>query len=339
VTLRVGLAGLGNIGKVHARNLAASELVSSLVVHDVDAELTCALADELGAEPAEDFEAMLGRRVDAVVVASPTSTHAALVTRAVGHGVPVFCEKPLAETLEQGLELAVVAERSGVPVQVGLQRRFDPELIRIRQRLMQEQDGHLIGLRIVSTSWRPPPPEYLAGSGGFFRDKLVHDVDVVRWVTGREVEEVAATASGSAAGSAGRARDVDTASISLVLSGGVVAQIWASRLSPTRFEFRLEAVCERSVLAAGAWDGDHPATLVQSESPWPGYIERFGPAFEAEMRAFCLLALCRGENACPPSEALRAEAVAAAAERASRRPARVARDAGRGERPARPEPA
>jgi myo-inositol 2-dehydrogenase / D-chiro-inositol 1-dehydrogenase len=324
VTVRIGVVGLGRIGELHAQNLAASGLVSSLLVHDVDEERARRVASDVDAGVASSVPELLKQGVDGVVIAAPTETHAHLVTVALLADVAVFCEKPLAGSLEAGFSLTTLAEARRLPLQVGLQRRCDPQLLEVRERLQSQADGCLLGLRIVSSSWQPPPPAYLRTSGGFFRDKLLHDVDVVRWVTGRAIDAAAVLGSGAATGWIGDGGDVDTVSASLLLAGGVVAQIWAARSSPTRFEFRLDTVTERQAMSAGRWTEGDPSETVRQASPYATFVARFSEAYSSEMASFCRLAAGAGENVCTASDAMASEVATVALERAWRE-ARVVR--------------
>lgn len=324
MSLRIGVAGLGRVGELHARNLAASGRVSSLLVHDADAKVADRVGAALGAEVVPHFRDLIGCRPDGIVVATPTASHAELVSEAIGRGIPVLCEKPLAHSVADGDAVATLAEERGVPLQVGLQRRSDPQLLRMRARLRDGGDGRLVGLRVVSCSWQPPPEEYLEASGGFFRDKLLHDVDVVRWLTGLEIETSAVVGSGREAGWVGDPPDVDSVSASLLLAGGVVAQIWAARRSPSRFEFRVDAVCEHQELSAGRWEEGEPSSMPRAPSPFSTYVSRFSEAYVAEVTSFCSLAAGTGENVCPARDAMASEAAAVVLERAWRE-ARVIR--------------
>lgn len=314
MTVRIGIAGLGRIGGLHARNLAASGLVSSLVVHDADDDRARRIGADLDADVAPTFGKLLGSGIDGVVISTPTPSHEDLVHEALRSEIPVFCEKPFASSVEAGVALATMVEDRGVPLQVGLQRRCDPQLLELRERLRGEVDGRLLGLRVVSSSWRPPSPEYLETSEGFFRDKLLHDVDVVRWLTGLPIVAVAVAASGTATGWVGETGDVDTVSASILLAGDVVAQIWSARLSPTRFEFRVDAVCAHREMSAGRWDEGDASGIARKESPFETFVCRFEEAYKAEVDAFCHLAGCSGENVCPPSDAMASEIATASLE-------------------------
>lgn len=318
MTMRIGVVGLGRIGELHARNLATSGLPSSLLLHDADEDLARRVACALDADVAPTFRDLLGGRVDGVVVATPTPSHAELVDEAIRAEIPVLCEKPLAGSVESGLALAALAAERRVPLQIGLQRRSDPELLQLRERLQGGADGRLVGLRVVSSSWHSPPAEYLKASGGFFRDKLVHDVDVIRWLTGRGIESAAVVGSGTATGWIAELGDVDSVSASLLLAGGLVAQIWAARCSPTRFEFRVDAICERQELSAGRWQEEEPSGMARTPSPFPTFIPRFAEAYAAEVTSFCRLVAGTGENACPADDAMASEVATLAVERAWR---------------------
>lgn len=314
--MRLGVAGLGRMGTLHARNLRANG--ASLVVYDADPAAGAMVSAANGADVASSVEELLEPKLDGLVVATSTPSHAALVRKALQARIPVFCEKPISAKIAESVSIVHLAERLGIPVQVGFQRRSDPELRALRARIQEGTDGSLIGVRVISSSWRPPPPEYVHRSGGLFRDKIAHELDLVRWLTGREIEEVAVTASGAATGWIGELGDADTASISIVISGGVIGQIWVSRMSPTRFDLRVEVVCGHRVLVAGSWDqGDRPA-LDLLPSPWPDFMERFQDAYLAEIESFLLLLAGDAHNICAAPDALGSEIAAVAAEQAWR---------------------
>lgn len=314
--MRLGIAGLGRMGTLHARNLRAHGV--SLVVYDPNPAPGAVVSAATGADVASSLEDLLESKLDGLVVATPTESHTALVRKALQARVPVFCEKPMSATIAESVSIMQLAERLATPVQVGFQRRSDPELRALRARIQEGTDGPLIGVRVISSSWQPPPPEYARHSGGLFRDKAAHELDLVRWLTGHEIEEIAVTASGTATGWMGELGDADTASISIVISGGVIGQIWISRISPVRFDLRVEVVCGQRVLVAGTWDQGGRSTFDWLPSPWPDFVERFQDAYLAEMESFLLLLAGDAPNICAAPDALGSEIAAVAAEQAWR---------------------
>ncbi|MHB1987967.1 MAG: Gfo/Idh/MocA family protein [Acidimicrobiales bacterium] len=310
--MRLGLAGLGRMGAVHARNMQQMNVLS--LVYDADPARAAAVSAATGADVADDPLRLFESGLDGVVVATTTPSHADLVEQALQAGLPILCEKPISTSLAESTRLVAAAELAGVDIQVGFQRRSDPELVDLRARVLEGAHGSLVGIRIVSSSWHPPSPEYLRCSGGLFGDKLAHELDLVRWLTGREIEEIAVTASGAATGWIGELGDADTASVSLLLTGGIVGQIWVARTAPSRFDLRVEVTCRERLLVTGSWDHGSPHCPEWSPSPWPSFAERFKEAYRAEIERFCLLVGSAAENVCPAADALSSEIAAAAGE-------------------------
>src|SRR4051794_20135734 len=192
--MRIGLIGLGRIGAFHAETLSSLSSVTSLVVTDAVPEAIHSVVEKYGVEAVETPEKLLAAGVDGVVVAAATDAHPELIVAAADAGVPVFCEKPVARIIAEGVAVARRVAGTGVPIQIGYPRRFDPGFAAAREALASGELGWLHTVR--STTLDPaPPPAYLAVSGGIFRDCSVHDFDAVRWVTGQEVVEVYATGS------------------------------------------------------------------------------------------------------------------------------------------------
>ncbi|MGY3339601.1 myo-inositol 2-dehydrogenase/D-chiro-inositol 1-dehydrogenase [Streptomyces filamentosus] len=327
--MRIGLIGTGRIGSFHAGVLARHPEVGSLVVADADAGRAAAVAAALGAEAAPDVTALLGRGPDAVVIASATAAHAELIARAARAGLPVFCEKPIALDVPGTLAaLAAVAE-AGTELQLGFMRRFDAGYRAAREAVRAGRLGRLHTVRTVSSDPEPPPAAYLPLSGGLFRDCMIHDVDAVRWVTGREVVEVYARGADGGPAVFREAGDVDTAAALLVLDDGTLVTATATRCNGAGYDVRMELAGDRDQLAVGL-DERTPLTSLEPHSPapppkpWPGFLERFAPAYEAELDAFVRLVRGGAPNPCDGYEALAALRVAEACER-SRREGRAVR--------------
>jgi myo-inositol 2-dehydrogenase/D-chiro-inositol 1-dehydrogenase len=328
--MRIGLIGTGRIGTFHAGVLSRHPDVADLVVTDADPGRAARVAELTGAAAAPTVDALFGRGVDAVVIASATSSHADLIARAARAGLPAFCEKPIALDLPGTLGALREVEAAGTQLQLGFMRRFDAGYRAARDAVRSGRIGRLHTVRAITSDPAPPPAAYLPLSGGLYRDCLVHDFDILRWVTGREVTEVYATGSDGGPAMFREADDVDTAAALLTLDDGTLATATATRCNGAGYDVRMELAGERDQIAVGL-DGRTPITSTEplgpgpADKPWPGFLERFAPAYEAELDAFVRLA--RGElaNPCDGHEALRALRVAEACElsRRERRPVRL----------------
>jgi myo-inositol 2-dehydrogenase/D-chiro-inositol 1-dehydrogenase len=347
--MRIGLLGAGRIGAFHAGTLAAHPAVTELVVADADPVRAREVAARLDAT-ALPVDRLLGGRpggagapVDAVVIASATAAHAGLVTRAARAGVPAFCEKPVAADLAGTVAALDAVAKAGALLQVGFQRRFDAGYAAARAALRDGRVGRLHTVRTVSSDPAPPPPAYVPLSGGLYRDCLIHDFDIVRWVTGREVTEVYAAGTDEGEDFFRAAGDADTAAVLLTLEGGVLATATATRYHAAGYDVRMELAGTADQLVVGVGPRA-PLTSVEPDgvaredgggsgagpsggrTAWQGFLERFAPAYRAELDAF--LRVVRGElpNPCEGREALRALLVAEACEvsRRERRPVAVA---------------
>ncbi|MFE2285399.1 Gfo/Idh/MocA family oxidoreductase [Streptomyces sp. NPDC059443] len=327
--MRIGLIGTGRIGSFHAAALARLPDAGSLLLADADPARAARLADRLGATAAPSVGQVFTWGVDALVVACSTEGHAELVLRAVRGGLPVFCEKPVAADLDRTLAvLREVAAVRGV-LQLGFMRRFDAGYGTARELVRSGALGRLHTVRTTTADPAPPAAAYLAASGGLYRDCLVHDFDMVRWVTGREVTEVYATGSDAGPPRFREADDIDTAAAVLTLDDGTLATCTGTRCNGAGYDVRMELAGELDQISTGLDDrtpiasaephGPPPAT-----KPWSGFLERFAPAYEAELAAFVRLVRGEGPNPCDGPEALAAFRVAEACERSRRERRRVA---------------
>ena len=217
--MRIGLLGAGRIGRLHAGLLRDTPGVDEVVIADADAARAVAVAEEVGVAAAMSIDDVIAG-VDAVVIAAATSAHPQLIRSAVGAGKPTFCEKPLAADLGTSIEVAADIERSGAPFQLGFQRRFDAGY-REARRLVETGDlGTLYLVRLAGHDPAPPHDSYIPTSGGIFRDFAIHDFDILRWLTGDEVDEVYADGAVRGFPVFARYDDVDTAVATVRLRGG-----------------------------------------------------------------------------------------------------------------------
>lgn len=289
--MRIGLVGLGRIGAFHAETLAALAAVDELVVTDAVPDAAAAVAARTGASVAASTGDLFARGLDGVVVASPTPTHVPLTEAAVRAGVPVFCEKPAAADPRDAEGLLALVEASGVPVQVGFPRRFDPAFRRVKADADAGVLGRLTTVRSTTLDPAPPPAAYVAVSGGIFRDCAIHDLDAVSWLVGREVVEVYATGTAAGEEFIRDAGDVDTGAVVLTFDGGTLGIVSCTRYNGRGYDVRLEAHGSHDSVAAGLDDGlplrsADPHVDFPAGPPHAFFMDRFAAAFRAELAAF-----------------------------------------------------
>lgn len=328
--MRIGLIGTGRIGALHAEVLGGHQDVSSLVVTDADGARAAEVAERVGGRAVPSVDALFAADLDAVVISTATASHAELIGRAARAGLPAFCEKPIALDLPGTLEALREVETAGTVLQLGFMRRFDAGYVAARAAVRSGALGRLHTVRAVTSDPAPPPAAYLPMSGGLYRDCLVHDFDIVRWVTGREITEAYALGSDAGPAMFKEASDVDTAAVLLTLDDGTLVTATATRCNGAGYDVRMELAGDRDQIAVGL-DPRTPMTSVEPsgphapDKPWPGFLERFGPAYEAELDAFVRVARGDLDNPCDGREALLALLVAEACEvsRRERRPVAI----------------
>ncbi|MEU5524452.1 Gfo/Idh/MocA family oxidoreductase [Streptomyces sp. NPDC047860] len=327
--MRIGVIGTGRLGTIHAHTLSKHRDVGSLILTDVDPARAQALAHRLGETAAPGVDEIYTWGVDAVVITAATSAHADLIGRAARAGLPVFCEKPIALDLAGTLQAITEVETAGTVLQMGFQRRFDAGYTGAREAVRSGRLGRLHTVRTMAGDAEPPPAGYLPQSGGLYRDTLIHDFDILRWVTGREITEVYAAGSDAGPAMFREAGDVDTGAALLTLDDGTLAAVTATRLNGAGYDVRMELAGERDQIVVGLDDrtpiaSTEPTGPPAADKPWTGFLERFGPAYEAELIAFVEVVLGERANPCDGREALQALLVAEACElsRRERRPVR-----------------
>lgn len=325
--MRIGVIGTGRIGTIHANTLRRHREVGSLILTDADPARAQDLALRLGETAAPGVDEIFRWGVDAVVITTATSAHAELIGRAARSGLPVFCEKPIALDLPGTLQAIGEVEAAGTVLQMGFQRRFDTGYRGAREAVHAGRLGRLHTVRAVTSDQSPPPAEWLPVSGGIYRDALMHDFDALRWVTGREVVDVYAAGSDTGPSMFRAAGDVDTAAAVLTLEGGTLATATATRVNGAGYDVRMELAGELDQIVVGLDDrtpiaSTEPTGPPAADKPWTGFLERFAPAYEAELLAF--VEVVRGEraNPCDGREALQSLRVAEACDisRRERRP-------------------
>jgi myo-inositol 2-dehydrogenase / D-chiro-inositol 1-dehydrogenase len=315
--MRLGLVGLGRIGTMHVDNLSRLDHVDALVVSDVSPDAVANVASRYPVEALDDAASVLAAGVDGLVIAAATAAHPALVLAAAEAGIPAFCEKPLAATAAEAVELRDRLGDLDVPVQIGFPRRFDVGFTAARAAVSSGELGWLHTVRATTLDPAPPPVSYIAGSGGIFRDCSVHDFDAVRWVTGREVTEVYATGSNRGAPFFGELDDVDTASAVLTLDDGTIAVVSNSRYNARGYDVRMEVLGSRDSVAVGLDDGlplrsMEPEVTFPTGTPHVFFMDRFRDAFRAELVAFTEVVAGLRTSPCSVEDALEAGWIAEA---------------------------
>ena len=285
--ISVAVLGAGRIGQIHARNVAAHPDARLAGVMDVASAAAQGLAQSLGSQPISLDQAFAA---DALMICTPTPTHADLIERAAASGKAVFCEKPIDLDASRVRACLQTANKAGIPLMIGFNRRFDPSFRTLHDRLRAGEIGRLETLTIISRDPQPPPPSYVASSGGLFRDMMIHDFDMARFLLGEDPTEVYAIGSVLVDKAIGDAGDVDTAAVLLRTASGAIAQITNSRRATYGYDQRIEAHGATGMLRAG----NMTATTVEfasaggfvTDPALPFFLERYGAAYRAELDAF-----------------------------------------------------
>lgn len=327
--LRVGVVGVGRIGRFHAQTLLGLEGVARVTIADADAARAREVAAELGVDAAETPEALVDAGVEAFVIATSTPGHVPMLTLAARAGLPAFCEKPVSLDLATLDGLIDEVDRAGTFVQIGFQRRFDAGYRAAREAVATGALGTLLVLRAATHDPSPPPEAYIAASGGIFADLHIHDFDAIRFVSGQEVVDVYADGAVLESEWFERYGDVDTAVAALRLGGGALAVLTGTRHDPRGYDVRLEVFGTKDSVTAGL-DARSPLRSLEPGTAPPGegyanFLERFEAAYRAELAAFVSAVLAGAATPCSLAEARAALAVALAAgrSRAERRPVSI----------------
>ena len=322
----LGLVGVGRIGVMHANNITAlnevlnpREINIRLRLTDVAEDHARGVAAGLGAEFLPSVESLIASGVDGLVIATGTGTHPELIRAGVDAGLPVFCEKPVALNVADAMPvLDYIRDNNGV-VQIGHQRRFDAGYLEAKRAYQAGEVGWIHSLRAVTCDMTPPPVEFLATSGGLFRDCSVHDFDILRWLTGREIVEVYAKGSNNGDPAIGDVGDVDTALAMITFDDGTIGTVSATRYNGAGHDVRLEIQGSSGSIMVGL---DDKTAMISAENridfpsgePHKNFAERFEQAYRSEMAAFVELILGERENPCTPEDAVAASRVADAAQ-------------------------
>lgn len=292
----LALVGAGRIGKIHGANLARQPGIRLRWVCDAAPAAAEELSAKLGATVC-DLDRAFSDDVKAVVIASSTDTHADLILRAAAAGKAVFCEKPVDLDLGRARACAEAVAKAGVACLIGFQRRYDPTFAALKRRLDSGEVGEVEVLAITSRDPGAPPLAYLQRSGGIFKDMLIHDFDVCRWILADEAATVYAAGSCLVDPAIAEAGDADTTAVTIRTRKGRLCQINTSRRAAYGYDQRFEVLGSLGMLVAG----NHRPTEVSAykaggisvDVPEPFFLERYRAAYAEEMLHFA--AVLRGE--------------------------------------------
>jgi myo-inositol 2-dehydrogenase/D-chiro-inositol 1-dehydrogenase len=291
--LRIGIIGAGRIGRVHAESLAfrIPEAAPSAIA-DINGDAAQEVAERCGIpRVATDSKEILNDpAIDAVLICSPTETHANLIVGAARAGKHVFCEKPIDHSVSNIDRALQEVKRSGVKLQVGFNRRFDANFVRVHNAIMQGEIGTPHLMHIVSRDPGPPPLSYIKTSGGIFLDMTIHDFDMARFLVGDEIESLYATGGVRVDPEIGKVGDLDTAVIVLQFKNGVIGTIDNSRKAAYGYDQRVEILGSKGAIAT---ENCYPnqailstAAAIQRDLPLNFFMERYTESFVSELRAF-----------------------------------------------------
>jgi myo-inositol 2-dehydrogenase/D-chiro-inositol 1-dehydrogenase len=310
------------MGAFRARALAEHPEVDEVVVGSHHPERARELGEVIGGR-AGTIGQVLDEELDALVISTATAEHPQQVRAGAARGLPMLCEKPISVHLGDTESTVEVVTQAGVELQIAFMRRFDAGFRRARELVSTGAAGTLYSVRMCAHDHEPADERYIATSGGIFCDLHVHDFDMARWLTGREVAEVFATGTVRAWEAYGRQDDVDTSAMVLNMDDGLPVVITGARHDPIGYDFRAELLGSGDSIVVGV-DARTPVRSVQPDgtappgNPYLGFLDRFRDAFIGETAAFVDLVLGRGPNLCPPEAAVNALRVAVACERSWR---------------------
>ena len=331
--MRIVVVGAGRMGVIRAEDLVADGRVDEVVIANRNPARADDLAARLGGTPTRVSTAPWGDWPDAdgYAVTTATDTHAELIGELADRGVPLLVEKPLAMTLAECDALMAVTDN----MQIGFQRRFDAGIRAIKEAVQSGRLGTLYTLTLTAHDIAPGSPEFIAGSGGTFRDMLVHDLDLARWITGSEIATIYATGTVRNHPDYADADDFDVVTATLTTTDGVPVIISGTRHDPVGHDIRMEAFGSLDSMSAGLvpraplhaaesddaaellgeFLGDIPPGIIE---PFAGFMDRFRPAFTAETSAYVDFVRGERDNPCTPAEARASLALAIACDLSAR---------------------
>lgn len=287
----IGLIGAGRIGEIHAKNLSNSKRATLIAISDINKERSNFLCKEYGIKKMVNSpEELIGLpEIEAVLICSSTDTHIKYIIDAAVAGKHIFCEKPLALDLKEIDEALKVVQATGVNLQVGFNRRFDPEFSSAK-KIIHESLGEILQIKITSRDPGPPPAEYIKISGGLFCDMAIHDFDMARFLTGSEVSEVFSIGGCRIDPQIGKLGDIDTAITTLKFENGAMVVIDNCRATNYGYDQRLEIFGKGGMIQV---DNKRPHEIIltselgsKKEKPMHFFLERYEESYKIELESF-----------------------------------------------------
>jgi myo-inositol 2-dehydrogenase/D-chiro-inositol 1-dehydrogenase len=293
IRLNVGVIGAGMIGRVHAEHLAFRIPETNLVtIADINNQAVQELAGKLHLSKAvKDYHEILADpEVDAVAICSSTNTHAQIICEAAQAGKHIFCEKPISYDLKKIDEALAVVKKTGVKLQIGFNRRFDPNFARVRRAVLDGTIGETHFIHIISRDPEPPTAEYCKTSGGIFMDMTIHDFDMARYLAGKEVTEIYAGGGARIDPEIGKVGDLDTVLIMLKFEDGTLGTIDNSEKATYGYDQRVEVFGSKGAVHI---NNNYPNAAIISDGasirhdlPLYFFVERYTESYIAEVQAF-----------------------------------------------------
>jgi myo-inositol 2-dehydrogenase/D-chiro-inositol 1-dehydrogenase len=290
MTVRFGLLGAGRIGKVHARAVAANPQARLTTVADAFEKAAKEISQAYGAEIRTIEAIEKAADIDAVIICTPTDTHADLIERFAKAGKAIFCEKPIDLDVKRVEKCLAVVDKAKATLMVGFNRRFDPHFSAVRKAIDDGAIGAVEMVTITSRDPGPPPLDYIARSGGIFRDMTIHDFDMARFLLGEEPVAVSAHASVLVDTKIGKAGDFDSVSVILETASGKQCLISNSRRATYGYDQRIEVHGSKGMIAA---ENQRPVSIeLANESGYTRpplhdfFMTRYIDAYANEITAF-----------------------------------------------------
>jgi myo-inositol 2-dehydrogenase / D-chiro-inositol 1-dehydrogenase len=288
--IRFGVIGAGRIGKVHAKSIGANPKAKLAYIADAVPQAAADLAALHGAKVASVDEIMRAKDVDAVLIGSPTGFHAEQIQKASNAGKAIMCEKPVSLEVKTIEETLKVVDKNKSTLMIGFNRRFDPHFAELEARVRKGAVGDVELVTVISRDPAPPPAEYVKGSGGLYRDMMIHDFDMARFLMGEEFTVVQALGAALVDKAIGEAGDVDTAAVQMQTKTGRIAVITNSRRATYGYDQRMEVHGSKGMLSAGNVHNTtvelHNAGGTQADPIQNFFLERYAQAYASELNSF-----------------------------------------------------
>lgn len=299
--------------------LRSREIDLEIILADAVPEVARQAGAETGLLAVDSVQELIDSDIDGLFIAASTDSHMEIIRVGLAAKVPIFCEKPVASNVPDSIQILRETQEANSVIQVGHHRRFDAGYQEAKRRFDAGELGWLHSLQAVAGDAFPPPVSYCATSGGIFRDMLVHDFDIIRWITGQEIIEVYARGSNNGDPEIKAVGDVDTGIAALTLADGTLATALATRYNGAGYDARLDVMGAKGSAIVGldekaAFQSAEKAMTFPSGEPHSTFAERFAPAYKAQCLAFVELIMGERENPCTPFEAISAALVADAAQ-------------------------